>query len=71
MWVLSCHVRGMPKGIIFYRSGSKKVIVIRESVADTVPVQQNCSRQNLAEELTSPRTFHLECTCEAEMKSIN
>lgn len=62
---------GMPKDALFYRSESKKVIVIRESVADTVPVQQNGSRQNLAEEVTSPRTFHLECMCEAEMKSIS
>lgn len=47
------------------------MIVIRKSVPDTVPMQQNGSRQNLAEELASPRTFHLECMCEAEMKSIS
>jgi len=61
----------LPKYALFYKSGSKKLIVIRESVADTVPVQHNDSRQNLAEELISPRAFHLECVCEAEMKSIS
>lgn len=48
-----------------------KVIVIRKPVADIVPMQQNSRRQNLVEKLTSPRTFHLECMCEAEMKSIS
>lgn len=36
-----------------------------------VSVQHNSSRQNLAEKLTSPRTFHLECMCEAEIKCLS
>ena len=43
---------------------------LSESVTDTGAVQQEGSRQKLVEELTSPRTFHLECMCEEEMKSI-
>lgn len=47
------------------------MIFTRETVADTDPVQQKDSRENLAEELTAPRTFQLKCKCEAEIKSIS
>lgn len=53
------------------RSGKKTVIFARETVADTDPMQQKARRQNLAEELITPRTFHLECICEAEIRSIS
>lgn len=52
------------------RSGTKIVLFTRETVADTDPVQQKGSWQNLAEELTAPRASNLECIGEAEIKSI-
>lgn len=47
------------------------MIFTRDTVADKDPVQQKRGRQNLAEELTAPRIFHLEYVCEAEIKSIS
>lgn len=61
---------GVPKDAPSYKSGANEGTVIRESVTDTGAVQQEGSRQKLVEELTSPRTFHLEYMCEEEMKNI-